>query len=102
MGCTGQYLDPQARSQIQVEFALKHAKMSSNDRFIIRTGPTRDRSCCTFDRLYVRHMFAMGCTGQYLDPHARSQIQVEFALKHAKMSPIDRFIIRTGPTRDRS
>jgi hypothetical protein len=29
----------------------------------------------------------MGCMGQYLDPHARPQIQVEFALKHAKMSP---------------
>jgi hypothetical protein len=84
MGCTGQYLDPHARSQIQVEFALKHAKMSPNDRFIIRTGPTRVQLWCTFDRLYIRHMFAMGCTGQYLDPHARTQIQVEFALKHEK------------------
>jgi PIN domain nuclease of toxin-antitoxin system len=99
MGCTGQHLDPHARSQIQVEFALKHAKMSPIDRFIIRTGPTPERSWCTLDRLYIRHMFAMGCTGQYLDPHAQSQI---LALKHAKMSPIDRFIIRTGPTRDRS
>jgi hypothetical protein len=85
MGCMGQYLDPHARPQIQVEFALKHAKMSSNDRFIIRTAPTREQSWYIFDRLYISHMFAMGCTCQYLDPHARPKIQVEFALKHAKM-----------------
>jgi hypothetical protein len=142
IGCTGLYWDPHTWPQIQVESALKQAKMWLNDRFIIWTAPTREQSSCIFDRLYkthdcygvyglvfrspcassntsgiytetsdnvtndcfivrtaplreqslrisdrlyIRQMFAYGCTGKYLDFHAQPQIQqLQFALKQDK------------------
>jgi hypothetical protein len=50
-------------TSIQVLFALKPAKMRLNDRFSISTAPTRENQWRIFDRLYIRQLFAMGCTG---------------------------------------
>jgi 3-deoxy-D-arabino-heptulosonate 7-phosphate (DAHP) synthase len=85
IGYSGLYLDPHAQPQIQVEFALKQAKMWLNDRFSVMTALTREKLMRIMDSRYIRQIFAVGCTGKDLDPHGQPHMQVQFAVKQARM-----------------